>query len=98
MNVVSTRVIMASSRRFGVSGWAWALRHERSMPCSGSHITGMEHSPTSATGTAWGDAVARGAAGGVGVAGSSLEPGLPRVDRPEVYYSGDYPGASGASM
>ena len=23
---------------------------------------------------------------------------LPRVDRPEVYYSGDYPGASGASM
>jgi hypothetical protein len=31
------------------------------------YTTGMEHSPTSATGTAWGaDAVARGAARGVG--------------------------------
>jgi hypothetical protein len=31
------------------------------------YTTGMEHSPTSATGTAWGaDAVARDATGGVG--------------------------------
>ena len=30
------------------------------------YTTGMEHSPTSATGTAWAHALARDAAGGVG--------------------------------
>ena len=37
------------------------------------YTTGMEHSPTSATGTAWAHAVARDAAGGVGAQKATLD-------------------------